>query len=246
MLALEHGHPWARALRSWFGALPERPRAVLSISAHWWTQDLRITTGNPPGIMHDFGGFPEALYHLDYPSPGDPALASRVQSLLASAGLQVTADVERPLDHGTWSVLRHGLPEAEIPVLQLSLPRWAPARLDALGQALAPLRDEGVLMLGSGGLVHNLRRLQWQDENAAVESWAKEAETWLMERLLGGRREELFEHRHLNPLSEASAPSTEHLDPLFVTLGAAGGSAPDTLFDGWQHGTLSLRSLAWS
>ncbi len=219
---------------------------MLSISAHWWTRDLRITTANPPGIMHDFGGFPDALYHLDYPSPGAPELASRILTLLRASGLECVADAERPLDHGTWSVLRHGLPEAQIPVLQLSLPRWDPARLHALGQALAPLRDEGVLLLGSGGLVHNLRRLQWQDEHAAAEPWALEAETWIVERLMDGRIEELFEHRMRNPQSETSAPTTEHLDPLFVTLGAGGMTTPTNVFEGWQHGTLSLRSLAWA
>lgn len=245
MLALEPEHPWAHALRAWFAALPERPRAVLSISAHWWTADLRITTGNPPGIVHDFGGFPEALYHLDYPSPGDPALASRVQSLLASAGFEVVADLERPLDHGTWSVLRHGLPEAEIPVLQLSLPRWEPERLFSLGQTLASLRDEGVLVLGSGGMVHNLLRRPWERPESAIQPWAQAGEAWMMERLVSRQHDALFQYRVLCPQSREFAPTTEHLDPLFVAMGAGGDAVPVTVYAGWQWGELSLRSLAW-
>lgn len=246
MMALDHGHPWARSLRAWVEALPERPTAVLSVSAHWWTPDLRITAAEQPGIVHDFFGFPDPLYALDYPAPGAPDLAARIGDLLAAQGFPVAQDAERPLDHGTWAVLRHAWPQADLPVLQLSLPRWSPERLHALGRALAPLRDEGVLILGSGGLVHNLRRLVWEDEGAPVEPWAEEAEAWIVDRLLDGHRDDLFHHRERAPRSAEAAPTTEHLDPLFVAWGAGGDGPPTTVFDGWQHGTLSLRNLAWA
>lgn len=246
LLALGRGHAYARALRGAFLALPEPPRAVVAVSAHWQTRGgISVTTGNPPGVMHDFGGFPDALYVLDHPAPGAPQLAGQVLGLLAQAGLPAEGASDRRLDHGVWSVLRHMDPDAAVPVVQVSLPQTAPAELVELGRVLSPLRREGVLILASGGLVHNLNRLEWQDEDAPVQAWAREAEAWVLDRLPPARQPELQAHRSLMPGSRDAAPTTEHLDPLFVALGAAGDQPPRTLLDAWQHGTLSLRCLAW-
>lgn len=237
MLALDPGHAWARALGAFGAGLGARPTAILGVSAHWWTRDLRVTAAPRPGVLHDFGGFPEALYALDYPAPGDPALARRV-----AARTGAVLDEARPWDHGLWSVLRHAFPEADLPVVQLSLPRWTPADLQDLGAKLAPLREEGVLIVASGGLVHNLRRADFGAPDGHPEPWALEAETWILDHL---GTEDLLEHRTRMPLSREAAPTVEHLDPLFVALGAAGGDGFRTVHDGWHLANGSLRTLAW-
>ncbi|BDU74472.1 DODA-type extradiol aromatic ring-opening family dioxygenase [Mesoterricola silvestris] len=238
MLALGDS-PYARSLAAFAAALPERPRAVLVVSAHWQTAGPRVASAARPGVLHDFGGFPRELYALDYPAPGDPALALR-----AAAVLGAEPDPLRPLDHGAWAVLRHLFPGAEVPVVQVSLPRASPADLVAMGRALRAFREEGVLILASGGLVHNLGRVAWSAPDGQAEAWALEAESWFLERIVDGRLEELLDHRDAWPQSHGAAPTTEHLDPVFVALGAAEGPAR-TVFDGWQLGSMSLRSLAW-
>lgn len=246
MLALDRKHPYAQALESFARALPERPKAVLAVSAHWQSAEPRVSSRARPGILHDFQGFPEALYELDYPALGDPELAARAAGLLRAADLEATEDPGRPLDHGVWAVLRHLFPAADLPVVQVSLPRWEPRRLLALGAALGPLRREGVLLLASGGLVHNLGAVDFGAPDGAADPWALEAEAWIMERLAQGRREDLLEHRERWPRSRRAAPTNEHLDPLFVALGAAVDAAPRTVFEGWQLANMSLRTLAWA
>ena len=234
-------------LRHFADGLTERPKAILAISAHWQNHlPLRITTAEQPGIIHDFGGFPADLYALDYPAPGDPRLAENTSLLLSTAGLKSVADSRRGFDHGVWSVLRHAFPAADIPVVQISLPMVEPARLAELGKALAPLRNEGVLILSTGGLIHNLRRVHWDTADGSIEPWALEAEAWFTARIEGRRSDELFRHRELLPLSFEAAPTTEHLDPLFVALGASDEQDSLTpVFEGFQMGNLSLRSFAW-
>lgn len=240
MLALEPEHPWAQSLRGFVQGLVEPPKALLVVSAHWQTQLPQVTGAVWPGVMHDFSGFPAPLYALDYPAPGQPELSNRISGLLGAS-----VDPLRRLDHGAWAVLRHAWPQAEVPVVQLSLPRWTPADLHQLGTDLALLRNEGVLIIGSGGLVHNLQRADFKAEDGAVDTWALEAEAWFLERLDQGSNEDLFAHREGAILSREAAPTTEHLDPLFVALGAAGNDPFRTLFEGWQLGNLSLRTLAW-
>lgn len=246
MLALDEG-AYGKALRHFADALPERPKAILAVSAHWQAQlPLRITTAEKPGILHDFSGFPVELYTLDYAAQGDPKTALRASGLLRAALFEVVGEPHQGFDHGVWSVLSHAFPEADIPVVQVTLPAVEPQRLAALGQALAPLREEGVLILGTGGLVHNLRRARWGAAAGSIEPRALEAEAWFMERIEGRRKEELFHHQTLLPLSLDAAPSTEHLDPLFVALGASDEKDSFvSVFEGFQMGNLSLRSFAW-
>jgi 4,5-DOPA dioxygenase extradiol len=226
--------------------MPERPRAVLVVSAHWQTRTPRVGSAARPGTLHDFGGFPRELFALEYPAPGDPALAGRVVEALAASGLAAEPDPQRPLDHGAWAVLRHLFPGADLPVVQVSLPRWNPADLVALGEALRPFREEGVLILASGGLVHNLGTADFSAPDDRLDPWAKEAESWFLDRLFQGPAEELLDLRASWPRSREAAPTTEHLDPIFVAMGAARpGEAPRTVLDAWQLGNMSLRCLAW-
>jgi 4,5-DOPA dioxygenase extradiol len=246
MLALDGGS-YGAGLRRFADGLPVRPKAILAISAHWQAPfPLRITTAEKPGIIHDFGGFPAELYALEYPAPGDPGLAGQTALLLRAANFEVAADPRRGFDHGVWSVLRHAFPDADVPVVQVALPLADPARLAELGQALAPLRNEGVLILATGGLIHNLRRVRWGGAGDSIEPWALAAEAWFMERIEGRRSEELFRYQELLPLSVEAAPTTEHLDPLFVAFGASDEQdSLKSVFEGFQMGNLSLRSFAW-
>ena len=247
MLALEtRDHPYPLALETFARELPAPPRAVVVVSAHWQTQEPQATSAARPGIIHDFYGFPKALFDLDYPAPGDPMLALRITRQLAERGMEAVPAPGRALDHGAWAVLRHLFPKADIPVVQVSLPRWDPSALRGLGEALAPFREDGVLILASGGLVHNLSAVDFSAPEDRVDPWALEAEAWFMDRILDGRFAELADHRARCPWSRQAAPTTEHLDPIFVALGAAKLSEPPrTLHDGWQLGNMSLRCLAW-
>jgi len=242
MLALEGSErPMPRSLRAFAEGLPERPRGILAISAHWVTRDLRVTSSARPGVLYDFMGFPEALSRLDYGAPGDPALAARLGQVLGAR-----LDPDRRLDHGVWTVLRHLVPVPDLPVVQVSLPLAAPEALMALGRELAPYRDEGWLILASGGLVHNLGEVDFHAPDEVAEPWALQADAWFMEHLEGGDLPSLLDHRAAWPQSRRAAPTTEHLDPVFVALGAAGPDAsPRTVHAGWQLGTMGLRCLAW-
>jgi 4,5-DOPA dioxygenase extradiol len=242
MLALEGG-AWGQAVAALGQQLPPL-RAILVCSAHWEAPGpFLLTSAEVPGIQHDFGGFPKALYSLAYQAPGSPAVAEEAAELLRGAGLEVRLDPLRSLDHGAWVPLRYLAPEANTPVVQLSLPRpRTPEQLLAAGRALAPLRDSGVLILGSGGIVHNLGRLDWA-EASAPQPWALAFEGWVRERLAGGDVAALLDWREA-PGAAESVPTSEHLDPLFFALGAAGGKA-EPLFAGWQLGSLSLASYAF-
>ena len=243
MLAMDGG-AWGEAVSALGPALPPL-RGILVCSAHWEAEGpFRLSSGDRPGVLHDFGGFPEALYALDYPAPGSPALAAEAAALLRTAGLEADLDPRRPLDHGAWVPLRYLAPEASVPVVQLSLPRpRTPEQLMAAGRALAPLRQSGVLILGSGGIVHNLRRLDWE-EASGPKPWAQAFQDWVQGRLAAWDLEGLADWRQA-PGAAESVPSSEHLDPLFVALGAAGGP-PEQVFEGWQLGSLSLASYRFS
>lgn len=239
MLALE-GEAWGEALQALGMELP-RPRAILVCSAHWEAPGpFRLSSAEHPGILHDFGGFPDELYSVDYPAPGSPEVATAAMELLQSAGFEAALDSERPLDHGAWVPLRYLAPKAEIPVVQLSLPGFrTPNQLLAAGRALAPLRRQGVLIVGSGGIVHNLGRLDWQG-GTGPQPWATGFQKWIDAHLATGDTAGLAAWKEA-PGAQESVPTSEHLDPLFVALGAS-DKPPTPVFVGWQLGSLSLVS----
>ena len=242
-LALDAG-AWGAALKQWADEQSDI-RAILVVSAHWESAGpVRVQAHPAPETLHDFGGFPESLYQMRYPAPGHPALAAQVVELIRAAGLAAELDPERPFDHGAWVPLRTAFPAARIPVIQVSLPTpRTPRLLFDLGRALGPLRAEGVLVMASGGIVHNLRLLDWTG-GGTPEAWASEFERWVVAGLAEpeGR---LFQAATQAPSYAKAVPTPEHFDPLFFALGAAGPLPARTLFDGWQMGNLSLRTWAW-
>jgi 4,5-DOPA dioxygenase extradiol len=244
MVALEQDD-YTDALRAFGRALPS-PRAIVVVSAHWETRGGILVTGaGQPELIYDFGGFPGALYALKYPSPGDPALAARIVQLLEGAGFAAQVDPRRGYDHGAWVPLRLTYPDPTVPVVQVSLPRpRTPADVLRMGAALAPLRAEGVLLLGSGGVVHNLRVFDF-DKSAPVQGWARAFDDWAGERLAARDVEGLADYARRAPNASLAVPTTEHYDPQFFALGA---SRPDEaiadVYVGLHHGTLSMRSFA--
>ncbi len=238
--------PWSESLAG-FALAAKRPAAVVVVSAHWEEfAPVRVTSGPRPETIHDFDGFPPALYKLDYRCSGAPEVAARIVGLLAEAGIACEADADRGLDHGVWVPLRFLFPEADVPVVAVSLPRpRTPSALAALGLALSPLREEGVLLVGSGGLVHNLRLIDWEARDAPPSGWAVEFETWIRGRLVAGDQEGLLLYREKAPHALRSHPTTEHLDPLFFAAGASAGDRCRSLHDGFAFGTLSMGCLAF-
>jgi 4,5-DOPA dioxygenase extradiol len=244
---LGHGAPplvddplWVVQLEAWARALP-RPTAVLVVSAHWQNAPLAIgaTTDAAP-LIYDFYGFPERYYRARYPAPGAPELAGKVRALLA--GQEQVADMpRRGLDHGAYVPLTVMYPDADIPVLQISMPSLDPGRLLRVGAALAPLRDEGVLIMGSGFLTHGLPFLSDFRFNAPPPPWSAEFDHWAAAALDGGDVDALAAFRGA-PAVRYAHPTTEHYAPLFVTLGAADSPAPVTTITGYWLG-LAKRSV---
>ena len=227
-------------LRRWASAMP-KPSAVLVVSAHWQERGAVLGATRTVPLMYDFGGFPDELYRVTYEAPGAPDLAARVAALLAPT-TPAQQRPDRALDHGAWVPLVHMYPSHDVPVLQLSLPALAPRALVAFGRALAPLRDEGVLVLGSGSMTHNLRRVG--AEGQPPPAWAAEFDAWATEAI--GRLDEdaLSDYRARAPGASMSHPSEEHYLPLLVALGASEGTGrvgfPIT---GFEYGSLSRRSV---
>ncbi len=223
------------------GRTMPRPKAIVVASAHWSTEDPRIGGSERPATVHDYAGFPEDLYKLSYPAPGAPDVARRTTDLISEVGFSVAMVPAQGLDHGMWVPLRHMFPAADIPVVPLSIQaKLDPAHHFVLGRALQPLTEEGVLVLGSGGAVHNLRALGWKDD-AATEPWAQGFDDWLFQTLAAGRLEDAVAVSLKGPEFRRAHPTTEHLLPLFVALGAAGARAKaEALHRGFALGNLSL------
>ena len=243
-LALEDGHPWSKALEA-LGPRLGTPKAALVVSAHWQEPSALVASAaHHPETIHDFGGFADELYAIRYPAAGAPALAAEVSALLRAAGLPTATDAQRGLDHGAWVPMRRLFPRAQIPTLQLSLPYPATARdLFKVGEALSPLRDQGVLILASGGATHNLRRLRWGETGPGVEPYAAEFDAWLWDAVQRGDRTAL-EGWQSAPSARAAHPTSEHLEPLFVALGAARpGEKVEQIHHSFSLGALSLRSF---
>lgn len=225
MLAVEPGQTGA-ALAAWSAALPARPRAILVVSPHWAGHGLAVSTRDRQIAWHDFGGFPPELYHLQYGAPGSPELAERVRALLADAGIAADNDPRRPLDHGAWVPLRYLYPDADVPVVQLSLDMSRDAQQQyALGQALAPLREEGVLIIGSGSLTHNLRDVR-MPQQAPAHPYVPAFQAWYAEHLAQHDLPALFDWAAQAPGAQQAHPHDDHLMPLYVALGA-GDTAAD-------------------
>ncbi|MBK9160695.1 MAG: dioxygenase [Nitrosomonadales bacterium] len=219
-LSLDSGETGA-AWRQLGERLP-RPSAILVISAHWETPVPTVSSAVEPETIHDFYGFPAELYELHYFAPGAPALAQAVVDALQQAGIAVQRDATRGLDHGAWVPLRLMFPEADIPVAQLSLqPERDPAWHIAVGRALRPLREQGVLIVGSGSITHNLRALFNHPQGEPSPEWVTEFCDWIAEKIEAGDLEALVEYRSRAPHAVQNHPTDEHLLPLFVALGAA-------------------------
>lgn len=232
------GAAWAALMQR----LPQ-PESILVISAHWETAVPEVSSADPPKTIHDFGGFPDALYRIQYPAPGAPALAGRVVELLSAAGLAPTQNTSRGLDHGAWVPLRCIVPDANIRSTQLSLQtHLGPRHAYAIGQALRPLRDEGVLILASGGIVHNLRQLDWKTGDVVTDTglaWATAFNDWMAERTAAGDIDSLLDYRRLAPHAVQSHPTEEHLLPFYVALGA-GGDTRERIPVGYTYGSLGM------
>ena len=220
-----------------------RPDAVLCISAHWMTTVPAVSLAARPETIHDFYGFPPPLYEIRYPAPGAPALAERAAALLAAAGIETARDPERGLDHGAWVPLRSMYANADLPVTQLAIqPRSDAAWHHRLGEALAPLRREGVLVLASGGAVHNLRAVDWR--GGTTPGWAREFDDWLAAALAAGDSETLIDWERSAPHARQAHPTEDHFLPLFVALGAAGQGARGTrIHAGFTLGSLSMAAF---
>ncbi|MGO8988025.1 MAG: 4,5-DOPA dioxygenase extradiol [bacterium] len=220
-----HGNPMNALSRNVYtdgwvsiGKSIPRPKAVLAVSAHWYIPACAVTANLVPRTIHDFGGFPRELYQVEYPSPGSPELARRVKDLLApvSAGL----DESWGLDHGTWSVLRHVFPDADIPVVQLSIDERRPPPLHyEMGKRLAPLREEGVLVIGSGNVVHNLHSYAWGSRGVHPFDWAVRFEKHARELLLKGDDAPLIDYEKLDRDAMLCVPTPDHYLPLLYVLG---------------------------
>ena len=248
-LFVSHGAPTfalepglAGPLLGRLGRALERPRAVLVVSPHWMTRGVAVSTTAMPQTVHDFGGFPQALYAMHYPAPGHPELAQLAASLLANAGHRVTLDARRGLDHGAWVPLMHLYPLADVPVFQVSMPATLdPESAWQLGEALSPLSEQGVLIVGSGSLTHNL--YEFRQDHGQDEAYVTEFVDWMQRAVLSRNRELLVHSLTRAPHAARAHPTAEHLLPLFVAAGAAAADAPVSVLPGGiTHGVLSMDS----
>jgi len=244
---LSHGAPpladdalWTQQLASWAQELP-KPRSVLMVSAHWEAAPLTLGATSTVPLVYDFWGFPEKYYQVTYAAPGAPELADDVRKLLRAAGTPVHDAGDRGLDHGAYVPLVEMYPDADVPVLQISMPTLDPAKLYEIGRKLAPLRDNGVLIVGSGFFTHNLNALS---QDGRVTSVMSDFDQWGREALAGGDLDALLDFEHKAPAARLAHPRTEHFAPLFVTLGASGGDLAGTrsVIDGFWYG-LAKRSI---
>jgi len=248
-LYIGHGAPmllddalWTSQLRDVAGKI-QRPTAILIVSAHWESAPITLSSplANSP-LVYDFSGFDRKFYEMTYNSPDATELATKVAALMPKT--ESIAQSTRGLDHGAWVPLRVMYPDADIPVLQMSMPTSDPGKLMEIGRRLQPLRDEGVLIIGSGFMTHGLRYLRDWSPNAIAPTWSSDFDTWAAEALARGDVDALASYKDLAPAVQYAHPTVEHFTPLFITLGAATdtSAAPETLIDGYFMG-LSKRSI---
>lgn len=231
-----------------FGETIPRPEAIVIVSAHWeapWP--IRATAAARPPLLYDFGGFPRALYELQYPAPGSPSLAAEAVRLLSENGLAAVSDPRRGWDHGVWIPLRLLYPAADVPVVEVSLPiPRDPETVLRMGAALAPLRQRNVLLVGSGGIVHNLGLARLDRPEGPVDDWARQFDDWVRQRVERGEKGEIVRYRERAPHADLAVPASEHFDPLLFILGAAEETdSARELASGFQFSNVSLSSLAF-
>lgn len=224
-----------------------RPDAIVILSPHWMTRgEISVTASAAPATIHDFGGFPDALYRIQYPAPGAPALAAQIVEMLQEAGWKSRLDANRGLDHGAWVPLRYLAPDADIPVVQVSMP----ASLDTreawkLGQALKPLRDLNILIVASGSLTHNLYEFRGATPHGA--QYVKDFAAWTAKTLASGNLDQLLDYKQYAPSAERAHPTDEHYLPLFIALGAAGEKYETRVLEGGvSYGVLAMDSYLFS
>ena len=226
------------------GAKLGTPRGIVAVSAHWTTPEPRVTMHPQPSTLHDFGGFPDELYTLTYPAPGSPLLAERVLSLLRAQGIAGEKDLSRGYDHGAWAPLMLLYPDADIPVIQLSVqPHRSPEHHLAMGKALQPLLDEGVLILASGSTTHNIRDFFGRELNSPPLPYAEEFALWVKDAVTHGRTDDLLNYAGIAPHAQRNHPTPEHFIPLFVALGAGGAGV--RIHDAFTYGALSMAAFIW-
>jgi 4,5-DOPA dioxygenase extradiol len=242
MLYLERDVP-ARAFLATLGDVLPRPKAIVAVSAHWNTERPAVSTNARPETIHDFYGFPDALYRLHYDAPGEPELAQRVAAMTGAS-----IDPTYGLDHGAWVPAMLGWPQADIPIFQLSVQPYAtPADHIALGRKLVPLRHEGILVMGSGSATHNLRRLARGQHDMPPEPWAKAFDDWVAEKIEAGDEAALANYRTEAPHARDAHPTDEHFLPLHVAYGAAGeGAKGRALHRSFTSANLSMAAYAFA
>lgn len=253
-LFLSHGSPMlalrpspARDFLAGLGTTIGRPKAIVMASAHWETERPAVTRVAANDTIHDFYGFPPALYALCYPAPGAPELADRVLGLLQAGGLAAEADAARGLDHGAWVPLLLMYPRHDVPVVQLSLqPGLGTEHQLRLGRALASLREENVLVIGSGAFTHNLRRMRRDEPSGSAAPDVAAFADWMNDALTAGRLDDLLDYRRKAPHAALQHPTDEHLQPLFVALGSAGSNAAaKRLHASTEYGVLRMDCFAF-
>ena len=250
---LSHGAPTlplvdapARDFLMGLGRQLGRPRAILVVSAHWETEIPALSTATHPETIHDFRGFPRALYEMNYPAPGAPDLAERARDLLAEAGIGSRLDPSRGLDHGAWVPLLLMYPDAEIPVTQISVqPHLGPSHHMAVGRALAGLRAEDVLIVGSGSFTHDLTGFRGQAVDAPMSPEVVAFADWFDARITGAAEDDLLAYRSRAPFAVAQHPTDEHLLPLYVAMGAGGLAHPSRLHVSAMHSILRMDAYAF-
>ena len=246
MMALEDSR--ARRFLCDLGGAIGRPEAIVIASAHWEAPHLAFTTADRLPTIHDFGGFPQALFECRYAPPGAPAAISRAAELLRDAGMDVYADPVRGIDHGAWVPLMLMYPGADIPVAQISIetPLGAAHQFD-IGAALAPLRDEGILVIGSGNITHNLREMNRSEPDGEGHDWVTTFAEWVADALVQGRIDELTDWKNTAPHARRSHPSDEHFLPLFTALGAGGpNTTVERIHTSYSYGSLAMDMYSFS
>jgi 4,5-DOPA dioxygenase extradiol len=252
-LYLSHGAPpladhatWPDELAAWSKNLP-KPTAILMISAHWEEAPLAIGATTTVPLVYDFWGFPARYYQVTYAAPGAPQLAADVARLVSRPGSPVHSDPNRGLDHGAYVPLVEMFPEADVPVLQVSMPSLDPQELFELGRRLAPLRDQGVLIIGSGFTTHNLREAVFGDVSGAAPQWGREFDDWARRTVEAGDIDAILDFENHAPAARRAHPRTEHWAPLFVALGATADVGVDasSVIDGFWYG-MSKRSFQFN